>query len=107
MSLKILSLVALFFGEALCIYSEMLVARGSSWGWTFFLITLAGVPLLYGYRTGYEAFGSMWPVMVISIVSILLVEPVLVWGMFQELPTKGTFAGFCCGALGLYLALNH
>lgn len=107
MGLKILSLVALFVGEALCIYSEMLVAKKPDWWWTFFLITLAGIPLLIGYHYGYKAFGNMWAVMVVSVVSILLVEPVLVFVMFKELPTKGTLAGFCCGALGLYLALNY
>jgi hypothetical protein len=107
MGLKVLSLVALFVGEALCIYSEMLVAKEPRWWWTFFLITLAGIPLLIGYHYGYKAFGSMWAVMVVSIVSILLVEPVLVWVMFKELPTKGNLAGFLCGALGMYLALNY
>lgn len=107
MELKVLSLIALFIGEALCIYSEMLVAKKPDWWWTFFLITLAGIPLLIGYHYGYKAFGSMWVVMVVSIVSILLVEPVLVFIMFKELPTKGSLAGFFCGALGLYLALNY
>ena len=107
MGLKVLSLVALFIGEALCIYSEMLVAKEPRWLWTFFLITLAGIPLLIGYHYGYKAFGNMWAVMVVSIVSILIVEPLLVWWMFMELPSKGSLAGFFCGALGLYLALNY
>lgn len=107
MTLKIFSIVMLFIGEALCIYSEMLVAKEPRWWWTFLLITLAGVPLLLGYHYGYKAFGSMWVVMVASVVSILIVEPVLVLGMFKEPPTIGTALGFACGCLGLYFALAH
>ncbi len=100
----IMALVALFVGETLCIYSELLVAKGGGWLWTFLLITLAGIPLLYGYRYGYEAFGSAWPVFVISLVSILIVEPVLVWSMFREIPTKGSVLGFILGTLGFAAA---
>ena len=49
MWLKIISIIMLAFGESLCIYSEMLIAKKSDWLWTFFLITLAGIPLLIGY----------------------------------------------------------
>jgi hypothetical protein len=107
MWLQILSLLAIFIGEALCIYSEMLIAKGGGWLWTLFLITLAGVPLLVGYRYGYLAFESMWPVMVISVVSILVVEPLLVWSMFRETPSWGSVAGFVCGVVGLFLALKY
>jgi hypothetical protein len=71
------------------------------------LITLAGVPLLLGYHYGYQAFKSMWPVMVASITTILIIEPLLVFGMFREFPTWGTGVGFVLGAVGLYLAVNH
>ena len=104
--LQLMAISALFIGEALCIYSEMLVARGASWTWTFILITLAGIPLLIGYRYGYQSLGSMWPVMVISVVSILIVEPILVTVMFREVPSWGSIAGFACGVLGLYLTLR-
>ena len=107
MLLQILSLLAIFIGEALCIYSEMLIAKGGSWAWTLFLITLAGIPLLVGYRYGYQAFESMWPVMVISVVSILIVEPMLVWSMFEETPSWGSVAGFICGVVGLFLTLKY
>jgi hypothetical protein len=106
-TLQITSILALFLCEALCIYSEMLVARGAGWLWTFFLITLAGIPLLIGYRYGYQSFGSMWPVMVVSVVSILIVEPLLVTMMFKETPSWGSVAGFVCGVVGLYLTLRY
>ncbi len=106
MTPKLASILALFLGEALCIYSEMIVARGASWLWSFFLITLAGVPLLYGYRVGYEAFGNMWPVAVASLVSILIVEPPLIYIMFRDTPSKNAMLGLLCGLAGLYFVLK-
>lgn len=105
--MKLFSIIMLCIGESLCIYSEMLVAKKPDWLLTFFLITLAGIPLLLGYHYGYLAFKSMWPVMVASITTILIVEPLLVLIMFKELPTWGTSAGFVLGTVGLYLAINY
>ena len=106
MTPKLIAVLALFLGEALCIYSEMIIARGASWGWSFFLITLAGIPLLYGYRTGYESFGNMWPVAVASLVSILIVEPLLIWGMFADVPSKNSLLGLLFGLIGLFFVLK-
>lgn len=105
--MSLASIIAMFVGEALCIYSELLIARGSSWWWTFFLITLAGVPLLYGYKYGTATAESVWPVFVVSVVSILIVEPLLVWVMFHDRPSWGSVAGLGCGVVGMYLALNY
>lgn len=105
MMLKIFSVVMLALGEALCIYSEMLVAKKPDWLWTFFLITLAGVPLLLGYHYGYKAFESMWAVMAVSVVTILLVEPLLVWMMFREVPSRISLVALLLGAIGLVLLL--
>ena len=98
--MSLLAIFAMFVGEALCIYSELLIARGGSWWWTFFLITLAGIPLLYAYKYGYASAESMWPVMVISMASVLIVEPALIWGMFREVPNRGSALGFVLGVLG-------
>ena len=105
MLLKVFALVMLAFGEALCIYAEMLVAKRPDWAWTFFLITLAGIPLLLGYHYGYKAFGSMWAVMAVSVVTILIVEPVLVWAMFREIPSRTSLVALSLGAVGLGLLL--
>lgn len=105
--MRLFAILMLALGESLCIYSEMLVAKKPDWLWTFFLITLAGIPLLLGYHYGFKAFNSMWPVMVASITTILIVEPLLVLVMFRELPTWGTGVGFVLGAVGLYLSINY
>lgn len=107
MTLKLFALVMLAFGEALCIYSEMLVAKRPDWLWTFFLITLAGIPLLLGYHYGYKAFGSMWAVMAVSVVTILIVEPLLVWAMFREIPSRTSLIALGLGATGLALLLSE
>ena len=104
-SLKLATLAALAIGEALCIYSEMLVAKKPDWLWTFFLITLAGVPLLLGYHYGYKAFDSMWPVMAISVASILIVEPILVWTMFRDVPSRTSLIALGLGIVGIFLVM--
>jgi hypothetical protein len=101
------AILAMFIGETLCIYSELLIARGASFAWTFFLITLAGIPLLYGYRVGAETANSVWPVFVVSIASIVIVEPLLIWAMLRDRPSLGSVAGFACGVLGMFLALKY
>jgi hypothetical protein len=103
--LKLFAIAAMSVGEALCIYSELLVAKKPDWLWTFFLITLAGIPLLLGYHYGYKAFGSMWPVMAVSVTSILLIEPVMVLAMFGDLPKRGALVGAILGGIGLLVTL--
>lgn len=105
LALKLFAFAALAVGEALCIYSEMLVAKKPDWLWTFFLITLAGVPLLLGYHYGYKAFDSMWPVMVISVASILVVEPLLVWLMFHDVPSRTSLVALGLGVAGILLVM--
>jgi hypothetical protein len=103
--LKLFVVFMICFGEALCIYSELLVAKKPDWLWTFFLFAMAGIPLLLGYHYGYKAFGSMWAVMVVSVVSILIVEPSMIWVMFQQLPSKISLIAMALGFTGLILTL--
>ena len=55
----------------------------------------------------FKAFKNIWIVSVISITSILLIEPVLAYFIFDQLPTKGAAIGLVLGAIGLYLALFY
>jgi hypothetical protein len=97
-------------GEYLAIYSELLGVKcmdSASGIWKAFLwITLAGVPLIAGYILAYKGFGKIWPVSVISVVAILLSEPVLNIWMLNEQPTTGAIVGFILGAIGLVCALT-
>ena len=107
MFLKIFSILMLFIGETLCIYSEALVAKQPQWFWTFFLITLAGIPLLAGYHYGYQAFGSMWMVMAVSVASILVAEPITIWVMFKEYPSTQAKLSMAFGLVGLLIAMKE
>ncbi len=113
---KILVLVLIFLGEILAIYAEMVGAKTnhltSQPFWQtflkmFLLITLAGGILIAGYMLGINAFKNIWVVSVVSITSILLVEPILAWTIFHQVPTIGAVLGFILGATGLFLSLFY
>lgn len=108
--LQILSILLLFVGESVAIYSEIAGASRiqaenkistSAFVQFFVLITIAGIPLLAGYFIGIQVFKNIWIVSVISILSILLVEPALAYLIFKQFPTNGALLGFVLGAVGL------
>ena len=110
--LKLIVLVLLFFGEALAIYAEMLGAKyviSQSFLQIFLkmfaLIAVAGGLLIAGYMLGFKAFKNIWVVAVASITSILIIEPILAWTMFHQVPTKGAVSGFILGVIGLFLSI--
>jgi hypothetical protein len=65
------------------------------------VMCFAGLCLLGAYWLGYRAVGDIWVVTVVSITSGLLLEPVVIWALFQEMPGRGALIGFCLGALGM------
>jgi len=71
------------------------------------LIALAGGFLIAGYMLGFNAFKNIWIVSVASITSILIVEPILAWTIFHQIPTIGTIIGFILGAIGLFLSIFY
>lgn len=64
------------------------------------LMAVAGAFLIGGYMIGYNAFRNIWIVSVISVTSILIVEPVLAYTICRELPTRGALIGFVFGMVG-------
>lgn len=113
-TLQVLSIIILFFGESLAIYSEIAGANkvenqnkitNDVFGKFFILITIAGALLIGGYFTGILAFKNIWVVSVISIVSILIMEPILAYFIFRQFPTMGAIIGFILGAIGLMVTL--
>ncbi|CAH0204554.1 hypothetical protein E3Z27_18500 [Pseudomonas mediterranea] len=96
-------------GEFCAIYSEVVVAKlaqtgSASWGAVSFplaLMCFAGICLLAAYWLGYVAVGDIWIVTVVSVTSLLLLEPVVVWSLFHETPGRGALIGFVLGALGM------
>ncbi len=109
---QILTGLALFFGEFLIIGIEMWAARyfDSAKPWAVivpaFTISIIGVVLLvYGYTFGYQAFRNIWIVTAISIASIIVVEPVLAWLLFHEMPTTGAVIALVLGIIGIVVSI--
>lgn len=108
---KLISIFLIIAGESLAIYAEMFIARRydvstlRSFLPAFILITIGGVFLILGYLYGYHAFKNIWIVAVISIAAILVIEPLLAWWAFHEIPTKGSLIGFILAVLGIASSL--
>lgn len=112
MSKELLGVSALglmVLGEYCAIYSEVVTARlaqtgSDSWGVFVLPVALmcfAGVCLLGAYWLGYRVVGDIWVVTVVSVTSLLILEPIVVWTLFHEAPGRGALIGFCLGALGM------
>jgi len=98
----ILPLLALFTGEALAIYGELLSAKGHLWKglpWGFISWPL----LLWGYWAGSKN-GGIWRVTAVSLGSILIVEPLLIICMFREAPERNALIGCLLGVAGIVVA---
>ena len=105
MWLKIFVILMMALGEAICIYAEIDIAKNKRIFLDFWIITLAGVPLLIAYYFGQKAFNSMWPVMAASLTSVLLIEPLVIWLMFRDLPSKLSIVSMVLGTTGLIITL--
>ena len=112
--MKLFSLFLLFFGESLAIYTEIAGAKStqslSVIDWQtfiklFVIMTLAGGSLLLGYMLGMISFKSAWVVAIISILSILIIEPILIFSFFREMPSKGSIVGLAFGLCGIAATL--
>jgi hypothetical protein len=54
---------------------------------------------------GLKIFKNIWIVSVISITSILIIEPFIAYFIGGQLPTKGAIIGLVFGVLGFAAAL--
>ncbi|MCL5435757.1 MAG: hypothetical protein M1275_01620 [Patescibacteria group bacterium] len=111
---KIGIITLLFFGEALAIFVEIGAAKKYYGGTAIFphlflqmfaLITLADGFLIAGYMLGIRAFQNIWIVSVISLTSILIIEPTLDYLIFAQVPTRGALVGLVLGVLGFISAV--
>jgi hypothetical protein len=113
MNLKWAVLLLIIFGEALAIGAEMYASKSYGSGGTlkailpkmFILIFFASTLLLLGYMFGYSHFKNIWIVSAVSITSILIIEPIIAFAVFREIPTKGALIGLIFGFLGFIFAL--
>jgi hypothetical protein len=109
---KILVIALIFVGEALSILAELYGAKAfssSPFAQVFLkflpIMVLSVLLLLAGYMLGLKSFQNIWIVSVISITSILIVEPVLAYTIFKQMPTKGALIGLILGAAGFVAAI--
>lgn len=112
MILQVVSFFSLLIGEALSIISENIVAKRMHDGKTFFaslalpfiLIIIGGFLLVVGYGAGIRGFKNIWTVVLLSIFSIILVEPAVSYLLFREFPTKGQYIGLALSIAGVLIA---
>ncbi|MDD2657454.1 MAG: hypothetical protein PHD04_02195 [Candidatus Pacebacteria bacterium] len=98
----------LVVGEGINILAEMFSAKLPSVSsllelknlFLFGMVIIGCSFLLFGYAVGYQASKSIWTVTVASVVAILLVEPLLAYYFFHQLPEKGALVGIVLGAIG-------
>lgn len=100
----IAGILMIMAGEFLAIYCEIVSVKNCDniqmvW-WMFLWITVAGIPLILGYIFSFKGCHNIWMVSIISIVSILIAEPIVTWTVFKELPTLGPVLGFAFGIIG-------
>lgn len=112
--LEALAILLIVLGEALAIYAEMLGAKDATVASNpilqvflkmFLVMVIAGGFLIAGYMLGFKTFKNIWVVSVISIAAILVIEPILAYSVFKQLPTRGAAIGFILGVLGAIAAL--
>ncbi|RXH21806.1 hypothetical protein [Bradyrhizobium zhanjiangense] len=110
--LKIVAVAAIFLGEALSIFAELIASRqfGKAGGDLamllpmFLLISFGGILLVFGYALGYMRL-NIWIIVAISVGAILIVEPILTLLLFREVPTTGSLIGLMFGAIGTLAAI--
>jgi len=111
--MEIFVLFLIFSGETLAICSEVWSAKlyQSRNFLRYFipmvlLFAVAGSSLIAGYMLGYALFGNIWMLSAVSITSILIVEPLVSFLLFRQLPSLGSLIGLVLGALGLIATLT-
>ena len=111
---KFLAATTIIFGELVGIYAEIFGARyyhtrAETFARVFVkiwpLIFISGIFLLSGYMLGLKNFKNIWVVSVISITSILIIEPFMAYFVGGQTPTKGALLGLIFGILGFAAAL--
>lgn len=110
--IKILIILLIFCGEALAILAEMIAARAyinqpifQAFLKVVLIMIVGGCFLVLGYILGLRFFQNIWIVSVVSITSILIMEPMIIYSIFHQLPSRGTLIGFILGVLGFCSAL--
>ncbi len=107
---KVIPIILLFLGESLAIYSEVIAAKNINSPLSTFwkmsgVMALAGLLLISGYMFGLRYLNNIWVVGVVSIASIIIMEPLITYLIFHQFPSKGALIGLIFGVIGLFSVL--
>jgi len=109
LSLKISAVILVFLGELFAIYAETFGVKQEMFSSGFWKITLlmtfGGILLILGYIYGYKAYQNLWVITVVSITTLLIAEPLVIYFFFNQTPTLGALIGFILGIIGLICTL--
>lgn len=102
-----------FLAEAMIIAGEMFAAKAQgtpflsvTTHWKLFTLAICGaILLLIAYHAGYREGKNIWIVSAASVSSIVLMEPLLAYMFFRELPERGPLVGIILGSVGLVATL--
>ena len=102
MSFKIcLYCLLMLFGEALIIYSELEAARQRISVFIVGCAIISSLLLLFAYSQLMLLSGSIWTVSAMSILSVCVSEPLLIWILYKESPSLKSLIGFSLGVIGI------
>jgi len=105
--MKYLALAALFFGEAFCIWAEMVLAATGRWSvWPLLVLVLGALGLSCGYLYGTKYFGDIWVVCLVSTAGIVISEPILAYLYFNSFPDMRTMVGLLLCVAGLIVTIR-
>jgi hypothetical protein len=84
--MQFLALFLIFLGEFLAVTSEVIFIKGKNMIPLIFLMTIAGILLLFGYYLGYKYMQNLWLIYIVSITAILILEPFIIYYFTGEIP---------------------
>ncbi|GAB4140474.1 MAG: hypothetical protein Fur0024_1780 [Patescibacteria group bacterium] len=112
MNEKIIPLILLSVGEILYLLSESFIAFGADKNYSvetfwkrffisIFFTTISSSMILLGYYFGNKLTKNIWIVSVISICSVIVIEPIINFLVFKDFPPFGALIGFVLGFFGV------
>ena len=110
---KFLVILFLFIGESFYLYAEMLVAKNSLdssskvtvFAFAITMVVIGGLVFLGSVYFGMHLFKNIWIIAAISVAAIVVMEPILAFTFFKQLPTLKNAIGFALGVVGLIVTL--
>ena len=108
---KFIPILLVFIGEALAIYAETFGIKQAIFSlgfWKIFAVMcISGLLLVLGYILGFKAFGNLWVITVVSLTTLLIVEPLILVIFLHQTPAVGSFVGLILGVIGLLFSIFY